>query len=294
MQKIQQPDIDAFAGHLKELGKSASTIESYTRDARRFHKYLTVNRSSDIDARHLIAYQEYLRSKNEKENSIRRSVIGIRQFFRYLSEASPVHMDSPFDEIPIPTRLDSHPLYLVEENIEDLFQACDQNGSPLKTSRDRAILALLAFEGMKASELIGCDWSYFLTRRDGKGSLHVRGERNRTIELHEETTHYLLDYRKHCEALAPGFRKKMFISFKGRDAALPLPTMSRHGLKFMLSELAHTTKLRKLNSELLRYFAISRLSKAGRTNAEIMAHLGLKRLGNIAKVHNRNGGQAHL
>ena len=284
--QIQQPEIEAFANHLKNLGKSASTVESYTRDARRFHQYLKINRSAGLEANQLLAYQDYLRSKNEKENSIRRSVIGIRQFFRYLTEVRGKSFSSPFDEVPIPTRLESTPHYLTTKNIDSLLELCEQNPNKLKASRDKAIISLLAFEGLKASELIGCEWSDFIQSTAKQASLHIRGDRHRVVSLSAKTSNALIEYRAQCKNLAPEFRKKMFISFKGRDAALPLPAMSRHGLKFMLSEIAQQTNLKKLNSELLRYYAISRMNKEGHTTADIMAHLGLKRLGNIAKVFN--------
>ncbi len=77
--------------------------------------------------------------------------------------------------------------------------------------------------------------------------------------------------------------KRMFISFKGRDAATPFPNMTRHGIKFIFYELAQKAKLPTLNTELLRHFAVAHLIKSGQTPDQIMKHLGLRRLGNIAK-----------
>jgi hypothetical protein len=59
--------------------------------------------------------------------------------------------------------------------------------------------------------------------------------------------------------------------------------MTRHGLKFILYELGDKAGLAKLNTEQLRHFAVSYLIAEGRTAEEIMLHLGLRRLGNVAK-----------
>ena len=51
----------------------------------------------------------------------------------------------------------------------------------------------------------------------------------------------------------------------------------------MLYELGSQAQIKKLNSELLRHYAIHYHILLGRTPEEIMKHFGLKRLGNIAK-----------
>ena len=76
---------------------------------------------------------------------------------------------------------------------------------------------------------------------------------------------------------------QMFCAFKGRDSALQLPSMTRHGLKFALYEIGDKVGIDKLNSETLRHHAVCYLLEKGKTTAEIMEHLGLKRPGNIAK-----------
>ena len=75
----------------------------------------------------------------------------------------------------------------------------------------------------------------------------------------------------------------MFIAFKGRDASFPLPNMTRHGLKFIIYELGEKIGMASLNTEQLRHFAVSHLISLGYAPDQIMAHLGLRRLGNIAK-----------
>jgi hypothetical protein len=59
--------------------------------------------------------------------------------------------------------------------------------------------------------------------------------------------------------------------------------MTRHGLKFIVYELGDKVGAKSLNTEQLRHFAVTHLISQGMAPDEIMAHLGLRRLGNIAK-----------
>ena len=61
--------------------------------------------------------------------------------------------------------------------------------------------------------------------------------------------------------------------------------MTRHGLKFVMYELGDKIGVSALNSELLRHHAIRHQLALGKTPEELMGHLGLRRLGNIAR-HN--------
>src|SRR5690606_22146127 len=77
--------------------------------------------------------------------------------------------------------------------------------------------------------------------------------------------------------------KRVLIAFKGRDASILIPHMTRHGLKFIIYELGHDFSVMHLNTEVMRHHAMSLLLHAGHNAEQIMAHLGLRRLGNIAK-----------
>jgi hypothetical protein len=61
--------------------------------------------------------------------------------------------------------------------------------------------------------------------------------------------------------------------------------MTRHGLKFVMYELGEKIGISKLNSELLRHHAIRHQLASGKSPEDLMGHLGLRRLGNIAR-HN--------
>lgn len=281
--------VDRFAESLRSRGKQPATIESYCRDAQRFLDYLGRFKvdPGQVAPDTLVAYQEFLRSDGgERDNSVRRTVIGIRQFFRFLSESQTIP-GTPFDAVPIPMRDEALPKGLLSEDVETLLRVASTGRPECKAARDAALVSLLAHEGIKANELISLVWSDYIQEHD-TGTLKTCGSRARAVVLSDRSNELLQEYRRcyatirHASILgAP--EKRIFIAFKGRDAASPLPVMTRHGLKFILYELGDKAGLSKLNTEQLRHFAVSYLISIGKSPEEIMAHLGLRRLGNISK-----------
>lgn len=281
--------VNNFAAELKEKGKQPATVESYTRDAHRFIEFLDSNKlhAKQVEPNTLVAFQKHLREAcEERDNSIRRTVIGVRQFYRYLSSSGEIS-DSPFDSVAIPSRDERLREDLTTTQVESLLESAAEGRHAFKSARDTSIIALLAFEGIKAGELINIYWHDFIVEGD-HATLAIAGSKQRTIRLSAEVKSYLIQYKNLYATIEhPTIQnanpQRMFIAFKGREAASPIPEMTRHGLKFILYEMGEKVGLKKLNTEQLRHYAVNHLISLGRSSEEIMQHLGLKRLGNIAK-----------
>ncbi|MFW7377943.1 MAG: tyrosine-type recombinase/integrase [Oligoflexus sp.] len=276
--------LENFIKDLQAKGKKPATVESYHRDAKEFLAYIyDIGMSmEDVAPETMLAYQNHL-AAFDKENSIRRKVIGARHFFRFISDHRG-QAESPLDHVPIPERLELLPLQLPRQFLQKLVQKLDKQGG-LKSKRDLAILHLLALEGLKATELIDLLWVDWLPGK-ASGSLRIRGGRSRTIVLQPETNQTIKQYHAIVEGLKKRTRRdfpNVFIAFKGRDAGTILDHVTRHGLKFLLYELGELIGVDKLNTELLRHHAVQYHLAQGRSPEEIMNHFGLRRLGNIAK-----------
>jgi integrase/recombinase XerD len=237
-------------------------------------------------------YQRELQfERNEKPNSIRRSTIGIRQFFRFLLSEK-VIASTPFDQVAIPPRQEDLPPMLQAEEVDMLLTLAQERSQSPKAERDIALCALLAYEGVKASELTRLKWSDYLAH-PSLASLRLESaspqRTSRVITLQRVTAFHLSRYLQAFSAWEHPFRESprnvnmMFIGFKGRYHLTPLPYLSRHGLKFMLYELGEKLSLPTLNTEHLRHFAINFLLTQGNSSEQIMQHLGLRRLGNISR-----------
>ena len=183
----------------------------------------------------------------------------------------------------IPPRNEELPEGLEEDEFDRLLTIAQNSTPEIKASRDAAILALLGYEGLKATEIIALSWDDFLNE-SGRGSLKLPGTRSRVITLNSITTEFIQSYKRVFNKLRfEVSRPNIFVAFKGREAAKISPKITRHGLKFMLYELGVKIERTGLNTELLRHHAINYMIREGKSPEEIMGHLGLKRLGNIAK-----------
>lgn len=277
-----------FSGYLKSQGKSPATIDCYCRDARNFLEYATAQGLDiqHIEAQSLLEYKSFL-EPTDRENSVRRKIISIRQLFRCL-KSSRLIPTSPFDEVPIPVRNDSLPLNLDEQAIEQLLAYHATNRfSSLKASRDAAILHLLGVEGLKANELIQLMWHHYRSS-PVTPTLHVSGLRARTLEISKDTALTLDRYRSvflQNEKEHANFRgsEQVFLAFRGRDGTHTIPQLTRHGLKFALHEIGERHSLSNLTTEILRHYAIQQFIAKGASLEFILRHLGLKRPGNVAK-----------
>lgn len=281
--------VTRFSESLRARNRQPSTVESYSRDAQDFLRFLEQSHLSldMVEPETLLWFRDYLRdSAKERENSVRRKVIGVRQFFRFLAEERTIS-ESPFDMMPLPERDDTLDETLSDARLHMLMDMVADDG--LKASRDRALLHLLAFEGLKASEIIDLRWRDWVSGKKVH-TLTVPGLKSRTIELQEETSQSLDDYAavfQHwlkAQTLDSQARFSwMFVAFKGKELPLVLPRMTRHGLKFMLHELGEKVGLKHLHTETLRHHAICYHLNRGRNPEDVMHHLGLRRLGNIGK-----------
>lgn len=286
-------DLKAYQTYLRQLGKSPSTVSSYVSDAWAFLNFLQ-NASipiQSVEISTLEEFQNFLKQdRAEKPNSIRRTIIGARQFFRYLVTQN-VIIDSPLDMYPIPKRIETERSKIDLTILEDLLHTARGASPAIKSLRDQSLLCLLGYEGIKASELVGLKWSQ-LVISGNLGSLRISGTRSRIIELTGETTSLLRSYREAIQELDSLYsQKNMFVAFKGRNSKYLLSSLSRHGLKFTLYEIGATAGIDHLNSEDLRHCAIQHQLALGKSTEEVLRHLGLKRPGLIS-IHVPDGTKA--
>lgn len=287
MKTIDDHAIKRFTSYFKAKGRQSATLDSYQRDCESFVKYLEQQgiHTSDISPKTLDDFKDYLRIRGSKDNSIRRSVIGIRQFFRFL-QVEQGWDQSPFDDVVIPERDERFNHRLTESHMEALLNEVRSEGSELKSKRDLAMIYLLGFEGLKAAELIGIEWADFLNASQS-GHLRIGGSKARTLSLETVTTEAIQSLKQTLIARGQiemtAARAKLMVGFKGMDARHAESGLSRHGVKFALYELGQKINVSHLNSEDLRHFAMQHKVQLGFTPEMLMNHLGLRTPGKISR-----------
>ena len=288
MLTIDSLKITGFRTFMGEKGKQKSTLDSYSRDIQNFVNFLTETdtRGGDVSAQVLEEYKNWLLNRGSKSSSIRRAVIAIRVFFRWLEEKGHVH-GNPLEELPVPAHEQIKTRRIPLTSVEAMLSNALITVNSIKAARDVALLLLISREGLKASELVALKWSHFFASAEN-GRLMIPGARPRTIELEAETCNALRSLRK---TLQTDSRTRMditndsplFVSFKGADARSVLWGITRHGLKFAIYELGDSVGLHHLNAEQLRHLAMAHKLSLGFSPEMVMNHLGLRRIGNIGK-----------
>ncbi len=271
--------LEDFVVFMKQNGKSEATIESYGRDTKKFLTFLE-NQSISVESVETLHLTNYTESfMEESHNSIRRSIFGIRQFFRFLMQNQQISFN-PLDDFILPERDDDKFELPNHSDITAIREIIYEQDSPLKAARDLTLLELLSTEGLKASEIISLQWKHVLFDDNPTGSLKITGKKTRNIKLHTSTTTVFRQYKKMLEDHISDY---CFVAFKGKTVHTILPQMTRHGLKHFVNETSEQANIQGISTEALRQFAIHQMILEGWEVTQIMSHLGLKRPGNILK-----------
>ncbi len=157
-----------------ERGRARNTLEAYRRDLGRYTAQLNDEGFSPIEATEqtLLTFLDGMRADGQAPASIKRTMVTIRSFHRYMADEGLVRVDPSID-LEIPRSPDAVPKALSEAEVSQLLEAAQ--GVEPAGYRDRAILELLYGTGMRISELCGLslgdlDLNDRLVRVLGKGS----------------------------------------------------------------------------------------------------------------------------
>lgn len=274
-------DLQEYEKNLGREGKSPATAKAYRRDIEKFLTFMEKYDMSfkDVGPLTTLQFRDYLENQlGNKDNSIRRAIIGLRNFMEFMSRTNTVDR---LTTSPIPSRKETPAPSLTESQVGRLIKAALDSSSRIKGLRDSAAISLLSFEGLKSTELIELSWSRILFSKSFV-SLSITGDRRRIIHLFPTTEKRLRDYRS-C-LLENGIRhQRVFFGLQGRGEKQPTDKLSRHGLKFIITELAEKCDLDHINAETLRHHAVAYQLKSGKSPEEVMKSLGLNRLGIIGK-----------
>jgi integrase/recombinase XerD len=157
-----------------ERGRAKNTLEAYRRDLKRYSVHLALGSLTPLDANEetLLSFLEALRAEGQAPASLKRTMVTVRSFHRYMADEGMVASDPGLD-LPIPRAPDAVPKALSEAEVTSLLDAAQ--GVEPAGYRDRAILETLYGTGMRISELCGLslgdlDLGDRLVRVLGKGS----------------------------------------------------------------------------------------------------------------------------
>ena len=166
--------------HFLEYEKrySLHTIKSYSTDLRQFRQFLStefnVSSVSQIEFQFIRAWVAGLLNNNISARSVNRKITTLKTYFRFLLKERLI-LKSPMLKIIPPKTSKRLPVFLEEIKMLKLFKEIDF-GEGFIAERDRLILELFYFTGIRLSELINLqtkDVNY------SEETIQVLGKRNK-------------------------------------------------------------------------------------------------------------------
>jgi len=149
---------ESFLQYLKiEKRYSLHTIRSYQNDLDQFFAWLSENvipgDPAEISSHSIRAWIVSLMDKGITSVTVHRKISCLRVFFRYLRKEGIIKGD-PLEKIVLPKRKKRLPVFVEEKALETLLDEFSF-GDDLAGVRNRTIIEMLYFTGMRRAELIG-------------------------------------------------------------------------------------------------------------------------------------------
>ncbi len=150
--------VASFCDYLNNERKlSANTLDSYSRDLRRFHEYLLENKIDsfiEVSDNTVLTYQLHLQNLGRSTATVSRNLATLRTFFGYLLDEGLI-TKNPTRKLVSPKAERKMPKVLTLEEIDRLLDQPDTESETGK--RDRAMLELLYASGIRVTEMVSLD-----------------------------------------------------------------------------------------------------------------------------------------
>lgn len=274
-----QTELDDFLRHCQvERRLAPLTCSAYERDVRACLAYLRRRGIADLalvrppDLRAFLADEA---KRRPAAGSQARTVAALKCFFRFLVENEYLERD-PAHVLRTPKKREALPDVLDRRELVRLLAVVERDDVwerhvPGKRERDRLLLALFAYAGLRRGELLGLDWDDVdLERR----LIHVRkakGGRQRVVPIHPALEPLFADYLR-FRACDP--EPALFVGVQG--GRLSITILSQTFRRY--ARAAGVAERKRVTPHTLRHVFASELLRAGANLRQIQELLGHKHL----------------
>jgi site-specific recombinase XerD len=174
-----------------------NTRRAYRNDISQFMKFVGIEQFTEfrmVNRAHVIAWRKSLEEKTLAPATIRRKLSALSDLFDYLCKENAITIN-PVHGVERPTEgsNEGKTPAISDDQARQLLSAPDP--TTLKGKRDRAILALLLYHGLRRAELGALKVEHFVQRR-GIMTLTVHGKRGklRYLPVHPKALSLVQDY----------------------------------------------------------------------------------------------------
>ncbi len=194
--------VNGFLKYLTiENNTSQNTNIKYKADLTKLSSFLesefNITEPTEIQTSHLRSYLEHIKEHNHlAPSSIGNKIAVMKSFFNYLHMTEAINKN-PAAQLKSPRVNQSLPKFLNDIELEKLLSAPDRSTKMRHVKfriRDKLILTLLAYTGIRKSELLNLNWQDVNL---GQKYIIIRNSKNkvdRTVPLHDIVIKLLDEY----------------------------------------------------------------------------------------------------
>jgi integrase/recombinase XerC len=266
---------ESFLQYLQtEKRYSPHTIRSYNNDLDQFILFLSDNNMpadpAEITSHQIRAWIVSLMDKGITSVTVHRKISCLRVFFRYLRKEAIIKND-PLEKVVLPKRKKTLPVFVAEEALDKLLDNSDF-GNDFNGIRNRTIIEMLYFTGIRRAELIGLHINDVDLH---ESTVKVTGKRNkqRIIPLTTAFTARLEEYLKARNGfMGESTGDWFFVTGKGNKL------YDKFVYNLVRNYLSMVTTIEKKSPHILRHtFATHMLNRGADLNVikEFLGHANL-------------------
>lgn len=272
-------ELEDFLRHCRLERRLADlTCSAYERDVRACLRFLARSGVESLGEVTTLALRAFLADESERRpaaSSQGRTVAALKCFFRFCVENEYLERD-PALVLRTPKKRETLPDVLDQRELQRLLRVPEAEGvwervHAGKRERDRLLLALFAYAGLRRSELLGLDWDDVDL---GRRLIRVRvakGGRQRVVPIHPGLVPLFLEY---LDTRLPLEERALFVGVQGRRLSQTILTQTF--LRYARAAGVNTHK--RITPHTLRHVFASELLHAGANLRQIQELLGHKHL----------------
>jgi site-specific recombinase XerD len=278
--------IDGFLLKHRSQRHSPRTIDFYRENLQRFvwflERQLYPTALPDITANHIRHFFIYLNESNEHRwgsdrwgankplspSTIHGYARALRAFFRWATKEARLQFN-PFANVDMPHVPSQWKVQTyTDEEIVQLFAACDTFATPFAVHRNRAIVAVLLDSGIRASELLGLEVGD-IEPREAIFTVRGKGDKSRPVVVgnfaRKELWAYLTHHRLRMDTPSPA----LFISHTGS-------ALTYNGLMQVFRNLRIRSRIDRVavRPHILRHTYATKAHRNGMKGATLQEALG--------------------
>jgi site-specific recombinase XerD len=256
-----------------ELGHTTATYYSYISWLHNFAAWLEEQGQPDPPVQEITAslirrFSYALNAKGLRPRTIRGALHALRALFAYLTEQGAISVN-PALEVRLPKKDAAVRLTVSDEDLTKLLEASERQLSEFRSLRDKAVLSVLIFCGLRRQELLDLDIHSVNLADDCLIVQQGKGKKSRAIYLCKEAKEALREWL--------AFRKQVKCSHDALFIALDKRRFGESTLVRMVEEVKAIAGMKgdpRIKPHSIRHAAATRLMRNGADIKSIQTYLG--------------------